>query len=237
MLGGVRGAGIIRSGIAAAQRLSSDAVEGVGDLARLENILADLVEFRLLGFGLRSRSYTELATDSSGSDSISASRLPVGFLFGGLGSLFSGGGPGSRLSVVNVRVRECLLLVFSRSEVDLRIVDKWFSDVDRWCDLILCGDFVGAYGSFNGVRILGRPLDTDTVILEFLEAVLFGHLDSEDISYPGAATLLNNMFVEDCLGIKDRGTLETNGHESRIPGIRKSPFWTDRHLYLVLGRL
>lgn len=65
LLGDVRAAGMIKSGVAATQRLSSDAAEGVGDFSVLEYICPDFRGLRFAGLGLRRMSQIELATDSS----------------------------------------------------------------------------------------------------------------------------------------------------------------------------
>lgn len=98
----------------------------------------------------------------------------------------------------------------------------------------MCGFLVGGYGPLKSGLFLGLSLETDTVVLEFLEAVRFGHLGSVNISYPGAATLFNCMVDDDC-GIKDKGIFETKGHESRIPEIRKGPLGAEKCFDFLFG--
>jgi hypothetical protein len=73
----------------------------------------------------------EPATNSGNGRPTRASRLSVVSLPGGVGSLLVGGDPGYRPIILIVRVRECRWAALSRWEVDLSIVDNWFSDVDR----------------------------------------------------------------------------------------------------------
>jgi hypothetical protein len=144
----------------------------------------------------------KLPTESRFCLLIKCSRLSVGGLLGGFGALSVGGGPGDRPSVVRLRVSDCLWMDFNRCEVDLKIVDRWFSDVDRWV-FGLAGATAGAYGSVEEGTELRSSSEMEAFeealeeVLEIdcFEALLFGHLEALELgdggsSYPGGATTL-----------------------------------------------
>jgi hypothetical protein len=126
-------AGITRSSVLAPHKLSRDSLEGAGELGRGTAGWELLTRTRLGGLKLRLRYELQMepATDFENDRPTRASRLSVPSLPGGVGSLSVGGNPGYRPRTLIVRVRERLWAALSRWDVDLSIVDNWFSDVDR----------------------------------------------------------------------------------------------------------